>query len=374
MVVRIGPVFPERTNPGLITVLEDTYNATITAWSLIPDDYVFPWSNYEEVKRHWSFPTRVMLVIFVMALAWTALRWAMTEFIFKPWAHWMQLTPVNIEKLPESCWKFLYYFFISNYQFYVCCYVTDMFWRPDMVWKDFSFDAPIPDHLHMIYMIQTSFYFHMTYATIYMDHKRKDTNVMIAHHVIFLSLCIFSYGLKYVHVGILPLVVCDVNDWLLEFTKINVYLKRRGGKFHKINDLISTGGFLVFVLSWGVMRIYLYPVKVLHGCLWGQFVSSPIGPVPLGIFLSIQLWMMYPLFLYWFYQMVVMVFKVIFGLVTEVDDVREDDIGERIAVKNPNHRKAGAMDDGKAETNGHAHTNGDVVDSNENTISSKKAR
>lgn len=58
----------------------------------------------------------------------------------------------------------------------------------------------------------------------------------------------FSY--RYHNVGILVLFLHDVSDVQLEFTKLNVYFKHRGGVYHRLNDVISNIGCLTFSVSW----------------------------------------------------------------------------------------------------------------------------
>lgn len=55
---------------------------------------------------------------------------------------------------------------------------------------------------------------------------------------------------RYHNVGILVLFLHDVNDIQLEFTKLNVYFKHRGGVYHRLNDIISNIGCLTFSVSW----------------------------------------------------------------------------------------------------------------------------
>lgn len=55
---------------------------------------------------------------------------------------------------------------------------------------------------------------------------------------------------RYHNVGILVLFLHDVNDVQLEFTKLNVYFKHRGGVYHRLNDVISNVGCLTFSISW----------------------------------------------------------------------------------------------------------------------------
>lgn len=55
----------------------------------------------------------------------------------------------------------------------------------------------VPTDIAIAYLIQGSFYGHSIYATVYMDAWRKDSAVMVVHHVITLALIGFSYAFRY---------------------------------------------------------------------------------------------------------------------------------------------------------------------------------
>lgn len=55
---------------------------------------------------------------------------------------------------------------------------------------------------------------------------------------------------RYHNIGILVLFLHDINDIQLEFTKVNVYFKIRGGKEHFINDVLSNMGAVSFSITW----------------------------------------------------------------------------------------------------------------------------
>ena len=55
---------------------------------------------------------------------------------------------------------------------------------------------------------------------------------------------------RYHNVGILVLFLHDISDVQLEFTKLNVYFKSRGGSHHRLHALASDLGCLSFCLSW----------------------------------------------------------------------------------------------------------------------------
>lgn len=56
--------------------------------------------------------------------------------------------------------------------------------------------------------------------------------------------------LRYHNVGILVLFLHDINDIQLEFTKLNVYLKSRGGGYYLLNDVLSNMGSVSFSITW----------------------------------------------------------------------------------------------------------------------------
>lgn len=55
----------------------------------------------------------------------------------------------------------------------------------------------VPTDIAIAYLIQGSFYGHSIYATLYMDAWRKDSAVMVVHHIITLALISFSYAFRY---------------------------------------------------------------------------------------------------------------------------------------------------------------------------------
>lgn len=63
----------------------------------------------------------------------------------------------------------------------------------------------VPTDIAIAYLIQGSFYGHSIYATIYMDAWRKDSAVMVVHHIITLALICFSYAFRYFPSGFMQM-------------------------------------------------------------------------------------------------------------------------------------------------------------------------
>lgn len=55
----------------------------------------------------------------------------------------------------------------------------------------------VPLSIYAIYMAQISFYVHSLYTTILVDHWRRDSVVMVGHHVITALLLVFSLSTRY---------------------------------------------------------------------------------------------------------------------------------------------------------------------------------
>ena len=56
----------------------------------------------------------------------------------------------------------------------------------------------VPYDIYVLYAIQVGFYFHSIYGTVFMDIWRRDSVVMILHHVLTLCLLVFSISIRYV--------------------------------------------------------------------------------------------------------------------------------------------------------------------------------
>ncbi|XP_035425643.2 ceramide synthase 1 [Cygnus atratus] len=227
--------------------------------------------------------------------------------------------------MPESAWKLLFYTLSWSYGIYLL-FFTDypFFYDPPSVFYGWKKGMDVPTDIAIAYLLQCSFYGHSIYATVYMDTWRKDSVVMLLHHVVTLTLIAFSYAFRYHNVGILVLFLHDVNDVQLEFTKLNVYFKHRGGVYHRLNDVISNVGCLTFSVSWFWFRLYWFPLKVLYATCHSSLQSVP--NIPFYFFFNALLLVLTLMNIYWFLYIVLFVAKVLMGQMQEVNDVREYDV------------------------------------------------
>uniref|UniRef100_A0A8C0FEF5 Ceramide synthase 1 n=1 Tax=Bubo bubo TaxID=30461 RepID=A0A8C0FEF5_BUBBB len=258
----------------------------------------------------------------------------------QPFGEWCNLQPKDAAKMPESAWKLLFYTLSWSYGIYLL-FFTDypFFYDPPSVFYDWKKGMDVPTDIAIAYLLQCSFYGHSIYATAYMDTWRKDSVVMLLHHVVTLTLIAFSYAFRYHNVGILVLFLHDVNDVQLEFTKLNVYFKHRGGVYHRLNDVISNIGCLTFSVSWFWFRLYWFPLKVLYATCYSSLQSVP--NIPFYFFFNALLLVLTLMNIYWFLYIVLFVAKVLMGQVQEVNDVREYDVEDSKKTTTAKKKEAG---------------------------------
>lgn len=311
--------------PGYFQLIQHTY----VVWKQFIDemmnsDYSFPSSTVSDLKKYCRFDLADIILIVIMTVAWTILRWLTTEAVFKPLVTYFQLLPSDRKKAPESFWKLLFYTGTVSYNAYLLFFTEEynFFHRPGFVWEGWTPGMVIGPEVYFYYMIQGSFYVHSIFATIFMDLWRKDSFAMLGHHFITCGLIFLSYGFRYCNIGILVFLLHDVTDVELEFTKLNVYFKRRGGKFYSSHEYISIFGFIAFTGTWLIARLYWFPTRALYssGVLALGKLHLPFSPL-----LTVMLWLIFSLNVYWFLYIVVFLVKVVTGQVSELVDTREFD-------------------------------------------------
>ncbi|KAI0231543.1 Ceramide synthase 1 [Lamellibrachia satsuma] len=272
-----------------------------------------------------------------LATVLTLVRYILTATLFTPLASWLCLKPINQRKFPESSWKATYYGCMWSYVTYLLIFSGryDFFHKPYLMWQDWRPHIDVPTDILYAYAVEFSFYVHSIYGTLYMDRWRKDSVVMILHHILSVFLLGFSYSIRYYKVGILIIFLHDIADVWLELTKVAVYLKDRNGKYYAVFDYISIAGFVIFGASWFLCRLYWFPLKVLHTTGHAVFNYAPPVPVPFYFFFNVMLWILLGLNVYWFMFILNLIYRVATGQMKEVDDVRESEVEERIQnIKN----------------------------------------
>ncbi|NXW91743.1 CERS1 synthase, partial [Alopecoenas beccarii] len=224
------------------------------------------------------------------------------------------LQPKDAAKMPESAWKLLFYTLSWSYGIYLL-FFTDypFFYDPPSVFYDWKKGMDVPTDIAIAYLLQCSFYGHSIYATAYMDTWRKDSVVMLLHHVVTLTLIAFSYAFS--------------RAWRARG------LPGAGGcAGGSCAGSGSSPGIPVGPLNprcslcprrfW--FRLYWFPLKVLYATCYSSLQSVP--NIPFYFFFNALLLVLTLMNIYWFLYIVLFVAKVLMGQMKEVNDVREYDV------------------------------------------------
>uniref|UniRef100_A0A2K5M4M9 Ceramide synthase 1 n=1 Tax=Cercocebus atys TaxID=9531 RepID=A0A2K5M4M9_CERAT len=263
-----------------------------------------------------------LLLLALGALGWTALRSAATARLFRPLAKRCHLQPRDAAKMPESAWKFLFYLGSWSYSAYLL-FGTDypFFHDPPSVFYDGTPGmAGAAGHRSRL-PAPGSFYGHSIYDSVVMPAPSRGTLILI----------VSSYAFRYHNVGILVLFLHDISDVQLEFTKLNIYFKSRGGSYHRLHALAADLGCLSFGFSWFWFRLYWFPLKVLYATCHCSLRAVP--DIPFYFFFNALLLLLTLMNLYWFLYIVAFAAKVLTGQVRELKDLREYDVAEAQSLK-----------------------------------------
>lgn len=319
--------FSYTEKPGYIDLVVGIYNGI--SWYYRPDNwenYTFPSSFFADFRKYYFFPIQETYPIFYLAVLFTILRYAFEYGFCKPLVNYLKVTSKSDrEKFPESFWKFIVYSFLWGYTCYLLIFDGrfNYFAEPENIWDDWTLGMDVPNEIKLIYFVECGFYLHSIYATICMDAVRKDFFVMLLHHVITLTLIVVSYATRYHKVGLMVLFVHDITDILLEFTKCNVYLKNRNGKFYSIHETISNWCFAAFAFAWFLFRLYWYPLKILYTTSVVSVHRAYLRGCGLYAFFNSLLGILLILNIYWFYFVLLFLYKVATGQLKEVSDTRD---------------------------------------------------
>ncbi|KAJ7321491.1 Ceramide synthase 1 [Desmophyllum pertusum] len=268
----------------------------------------------------------------------------LTDFINDPFFSWCQFLEKDQKKCPESAFKLLFYSSAYGY----CCYILfngkyNFFQDTGNCWTGWYKGMPVPQDIYMLYLAEAGFYFHSVYATLFMDQWRRDSILMILHHILANLLILFSFAIRYYKIGVVVLFLHDVSDVVLECTKLCLAAKSRGGKYRIIPDILSIVGFLSFASLWFYCRLYVYPIKVLYSC--GYTAPQQAPELPFYFFFNTMLWMLFLMNVWWFHFIVWLIIRIVFKK-GHVEDTRE------IPKETEKDKAPGKIANGKVLENG----------------------
>ena len=144
----------------------------------------------------------------------------------------------------------------------------------------------------MIY-VYFSYYFYGTYSTLFVDNRKKDTGMLIFHHILVLT-CLLNMQFARMHrIAAVSIIIHDFNDIFLELGKFFLIYRVRNGKNDPFYSTLSQIFLRLLAITWFITRIYLYPYMTVK--------NAKTSPKYLFVcFIGYQAFLIYILNLIWF--------------------------------------------------------------------------
>jgi hypothetical protein len=215
-------------------------------------------------------------------------------------------------KFTESLFKFLTYGALWTYLF-ICIVNEPWFYDMKLVWENPPFLTPMADQYHWIYIMQDGLYFHFLVFQ-FLDTKRSDFWEMFLHHVCTVYLITFSYLSNKMRIGIWVLFVHDLSDIFMEMAKLTLYMQVK-----VVPDLI----FVLFAISFFVMRLVIFPGRVIRSCFVDYWNDSIEGGYRAPVYF---LCVLVGLHSYWMFLILKMIYKFMFSGQVEKDIRSESEL------------------------------------------------
>ncbi|CAA2977463.1 ASC1 [Olea europaea subsp. europaea] len=229
----------------------------------------------------------------------------------------------KIRKFKESAWKFVYYLSAEILALLVTCNEpwfrnTKYFWvgPGNQSWPDQKYKLKLKG----LYMYDGGFYAYSIFALIFWETRRSDFGVSMGHHVATFILITLSYIFRFARVGSVVLALHDASDVFLEVGKMSKY----GGA-----ETLASFSFVLFVLSWILLRLIYYPFWVLWSTSYEVILTLDKenhrvdGPIYYYIF-NFLLFSLLVLHVYWWVLIYRMLVKQIQARGQVSEDVRSD--------------------------------------------------
>lgn len=225
---------------------------------------------------------------------------------------------IKKDKFLESIFKVTVVTSIAIYGFYVVNIKHDFFMNHRSIWPLYPDKEPYrqkTDNYLLIYYI-LSIGYHLQ-RTLFQFHNpgRKDFIALLIHHWSTIILLIFSYLASFLRTGSLVLFIHENSDIFLESAKLCGYCSWSFG---------SEFFFILFVLSWIIMRLWAFNYKILYEIIRFGYLTLFIDNSPLfyNWVCVTLLFVLYGLHLYWTNMIISMLIRKCKG--HKLKDIRSD--------------------------------------------------
>ncbi|KAL3501583.1 hypothetical protein ACH5RR_036032 [Cinchona calisaya] len=288
-----------------------------------------------------SYPEyKDFLVLPLFAIYFPSVRFFLDRFVFEKLGRRLifgkgQVTQDNatdeqrkkIRKFKESAWKCIYYLSAELFALAVT-YNEPWFTKTKYFWVGPG-DQAWPDQknklkLKVLYMYTGGFYTYSIFALMFWETRRSDFGVSMGHHIATAILIGLSYVCRFARVGSVVLALHDASDIFLEVGKMSKYSGA---------EALASFSFVIFTLSWIVLRLTYYPFWVLWSTSYEVIQTLDKekhkfdGPIYYYIFNSLLLCLLV-LHIYWWVLIYRMLVKQIKARGQLSEDVRSDSEGE----------------------------------------------
>lgn len=207
----------------------------------------------------------------------------------------------RVERFATVLFKFLYFVVITTGGYWI---MHDQPWFPTVLGGSGSIDRSFEGFLaipmwtlkHYL-LLQLGYHTHSLLYMLFLSPIRNDFIEMLLHHVATVFLIMASYLSNYHKAGSLIVFTHDIGDVTGYAIKAMVDTD---------NTPLIVVLYLVLLVSWAYSRLYVYPIHLLHGCL---YTLPTVFPEISRVFLyssNCMLGMLQVLHVYWYALFIVM--------------------------------------------------------------------
>ena len=142
---------------------------------------------------------------------------------------------------------------------------------------------------------------------------------MFIHHIVTISLMVYSHQIRFHRIGSLILVLHDAADFWMEFAKIAKYVNKQ---------FLCDISFIIFTIVWFITRLYLYPTKyvvkvfikdnlnheninfrILYSTTYEA--TSVLGPIISFDIFNLMLMLLQVMHIMWFYMILKIAYRAV---------------------------------------------------------------
>lgn len=241
------------------------------------------------------------------------------EWIFRLVAKRLKAPASEHEKFGQSMFKIVFYG--SAWLWEIMALEQGGWWLNTMsIWLQYP-QQPLYLTLSL-YVWQICWYLSALFYLVFLEPRLKDFWVMFVHHIVTIILLCYSHYFQLHSLGVMVLMVHDLNDVFLEGAKAATNISRKGFWNH-----MSTINFVFLLISWFIFRLYLFPFHVI-GTIWTEavyyFQVNPTIDIWLGHWYTFValLGTLFVFHIYWFVLICKIAIRAVNG---SLEDIREED-------------------------------------------------